>query len=197
MTHTNNTGKPRAARGPHHDVQGKLTHVEHGFGPCFDEHSTRLFLGTMASPKSREYGFFYMHPRNRFWPIMQALFADPNDPDDVVGDTAQTRRAFALRHHIALWDTIESCDIVGASDASIRNVVPSDLTTIITHSQISHIYACGAKANQLYHKYCEPTLLENGINVPETALPSTSPAYAAKTLDQLIDIYRDAVFPAD
>ena len=53
----------------------RFIHVEHGFGPCYAADSTRLFLGTMASPKSREAGFFYMHPRNRFWPIMQALFA--------------------------------------------------------------------------------------------------------------------------
>ncbi|ROV57465.1 uracil-DNA glycosylase family protein, partial [Limosilactobacillus reuteri] len=87
----------------------RFIHVEHGFGPCYAADSTRLFLGTMASPKSREAGFFYMHPRNRFWPIMQALFADPQDASDVVGDTPDSRRAFALRHRFALWDTVESC----------------------------------------------------------------------------------------
>ena len=69
-----------------------------------------------------------MHPQNRFWPLMQALFADPADPSDVTGDSLQSRRAFALRHHIALWDVIESCDITGASDASIRDATPNDLT---------------------------------------------------------------------
>ena len=94
----------------------------------------------------------------------------------------------------ALWDTVESCDIVGASDSSIRNVVPSDLSEIIRNSQISHIYACGQKADQLFHKYSEPMLECNGIHVSETALPSTSPAYASKTLDQLVDIYRERIF---
>ena len=88
----------------------RFIHVEHGFGPCYAADSTRLFLGTMASPKSREAGFFYMHPRNRFWTIMQALFADPQDASDVVGDTPDSRRAFALRHRFALWDTVESCE---------------------------------------------------------------------------------------
>lgn len=122
-----------------------LQRVDHGFGPLYDHASRILFLGTMASPASRSQGFFYMHPRNRFWPVMEALFADPDDPADRVGASVQSRRAFALRHHIALWDAIESCDIRHASDASIRNVVPSDLAPIITGSRVNHIYTCGAK----------------------------------------------------
>lgn len=127
-----------------------LQRVDHGFGPLYDHASRILFLGTMASPASRSQGFFYMHPRNRFWPVMEALFADPDDPADRVGASVQSRRAFALRHHIALWDAIESCDIRHASDASIRNVVPSDLAPIITGSRVNHIYTCGAKATALY-----------------------------------------------
>lgn len=167
-----------------------LQRVDHGFGPLYDDASRILFLGTMASPASRSHGFFYMHPRNRFWPVMEALFADPGDPTDHVGTSVPSRRAFALRHHIALWDTIESCDIRNASDASIRNVVPSDLAPIITGSRVSHIYTCGAKATALYHRYCEPDLAAQGITLPATALPSTSPAHAAATLDDLIATYR-------
>ena len=84
----------------------------------WDSESRILILGSMPSPKSRKAAFYYMHPQNRFWPVMQALFADPADPSDVTGDSLQSRRAFALRHHIALWDVIESCDITGASDAA-------------------------------------------------------------------------------
>lgn len=167
-----------------------LQRVDHGFGPLYDHASRILFLGTMASPASRSQGFFYMHPRNRFWPVMEALFADPDDPADRVDASVQSRRAFALRHHIALWDAIESCDIRHASDASIRNVVPSDLAPIITGSRVNHIYTCGAKATALYHRYCEPDLAAQGITLPATALPSTSPAYAAAILDDLIATYR-------
>ncbi|EFA23643.1 hypothetical protein BIFGAL_02748 [Bifidobacterium gallicum DSM 20093 = LMG 11596] len=172
-------------------------HVEHGFGPCWNEHSRVLFLGTMASPKSREAGFFYMHPQNRFWPIMQTLFANPDDPDDRVGTTAQSRRAFALRHGFALWDTVESCDILGASDSSIRNVHPADLAPIIQGSNIDHIYPAGTKAMQLYEKYCKPKLAQDGIDLPVTALPSTSPAYAVKTLQQVTDMFRERMDPRD
>ncbi|WP_417193441.1 uracil-DNA glycosylase family protein, partial [Bifidobacterium pullorum] len=101
-------------------------HVEHGFGPVWDAESRVLVLGSMPSPKSREASFYYMHPRNRFWPVMAAVFADPADPEDAPGDTPDSRRAFALRHGIALWDVIAECDIDGASDASIANAVPND-----------------------------------------------------------------------
>lgn len=189
-----NAGSSNAA--DRHSVD-QLQHVEHGFPPLYDSTSQILFLGTMASPQSRAQGFFYMHPRNRFWPIMNALLSNPNDPQDHPGTSATSRRNFALRHHIALWDTIESCDIQGASDASIRNVIPSDLTPIITNSQIHHIYTCGTKATQLYTRYCKPILSQNNITIPATALPSTSPANAKLNLNQLIDIYRQHIEPIE
>lgn len=129
-------------------------HVEHGFGPVWDSESRILILGSMPSPKSRKAAFYYMHPQNRFWPVMQALFADPADPSDVTGDSLQSRRAFALRHHIALWDVIASCDITGASDASIRNATPNDLTPpaarCADRSHIHHRSEVGATLSQTH-----------------------------------------------
>ena len=119
-------------------------HVEHGFGPVWDAESRVLVLGSMPSPKSREASFYYMHPRNRFWPVMAAVFADPADPEDAPGDTPDSRRAFALRHGIALWDVIAECDIDGASDASIANVVPNDPVPLIRGSRIALVATTGA-----------------------------------------------------
>ena len=135
-------------------------HVEHGFGPVWDSESRILILGSMPSPKSRKAAFYYMHSQNRFWPVMQALFADPADPSDVTGDSLQSRRAFALRHHIALWDVIASCDITGAKSA------------------------------QLYRRLIEPRLAATGITIGMTPLPSTSPANASMRLPALIEAYR-------
>lgn len=170
-------------------------HVTHGFGPVWDADSRVLVLGSMPSPKSREAAFYYMHPRNRFWPVMAAVFADPDDAGDVPGDTAASRRAFALRHGIALWDVIAECDIDGASDASIRNPVPNDLTPILTGSRISLIATTGGKAAQLYRRLCLPMLSASGLSVPHVALPSTSPANAARSTSQLAEAYRKALKP--
>ena len=77
--------------------------------------------------------FNYGHPRNRFWPVMAAVFHDDSclcENTDPI-QTVRTRKGFALRHHMALWDVIASCDIEGASDASIRNVVPNDFSDML------------------------------------------------------------------
>lgn len=165
-------------------------HVEHGFGPVWDSESRILILGSMPSPKSRKAAFYYMHPQNRFWPVMQALFADPADPSDVTGDSLQSRRAFALRHHIALWDVIASCDITGASDASIRNATPNDLTPLLRDAPIARIFTTGAKSAQLYRRLIEPRLAATGITIGMIPLPSTSPANASMRLPALIEAYR-------
>lgn len=169
-----------------------LRHVEHGFGPVWDGTARVLVLGSMPSPKSRDASFYYMHPQNRFWPVMEAVFADRNDPTDTAGDSPESRRAFALRHHFALWDVIASCDITGASDASIRNAVPNDLTLILRGAPIRHIFTTGAKAAQLYRRLIEPKLSAAGITRPMTPLPSTSPANASMRLPDLVATYREA-----
>lgn len=182
-------GRSRDWRGTY-NVGDMSEHVEHGFGPVWDSESRILILGSMPSPKSRKAAFYYMHPQNRFWPVMQALFADPADPSDVTGDSLQSRRAFALRHHIALWDVIASCDITGASDASIRNATPNDLTPLLRDAPIARIFTTGAKSAQLYRRLIEPRLAATGITIGMIPLPSTSPANASMRLPALIEAYR-------
>lgn len=180
----------------------RLEHVEHGFGPVWDEASRVLILGSMPSPKSREMAFYYGHPRNRFWKVMARIFDDdsclPSARADcgesmTVADLAGRRRDFALRHHIALWDVLASCDIVGASDASIRNPIANDVAPIVRGSRIAHVFATGAKAAQLYRRLCLPRLGEEGLGLtrlPMTQLPSTSPANASVGLPRLVEAYR-------
>ncbi|MCI1868111.1 DNA-deoxyinosine glycosylase [Bifidobacterium crudilactis] len=174
---------------------GGRTHVEHGFGPVWDTESRVLLLGSMPSPKSREAGFYYMHPRNRFWPVLEAVFAESEKPDFTVSSsvlasaTVAERTDFAVRHHLALWDVLESCDIIGASDSSIRNPVPTDLSTILTHAPIRRIFTTGGTAAALFRRYSEPALLAAGIEITMTRLPSTSPANAAMHLPELIESY--------
>ena len=90
-----------------------------------------------------------------------------------------------LKHHVALWDTIARCDIVGASDTSIRNAEPNDIGKLVRESEITRIFATGGKSAELYRKLIEPTL-----HILITQLPSTSPANAAWSLERLIEAYR-------
>ena len=161
------------------------THVTHGFGPVWDDRSRVLILGSIPSPSSREAGFYYMFPRNRFWPVLAALFDRPvPEPDPAV------RAEFALKHRIALWDVIQECDIHGASDASITNVVPTDIAGLLDRAPIGTIFTTGRKAGQLYRRYCLSSLQEKGYRPTMINLPSTSPANAAMSLADLIKAYQ-------
>ena len=149
---------------------GILTEIlEHPFDAIADEHSKVLILGSFPSIKSFEQNFYYAHPRNLFWPIMESIF-------HVTLPTNEARRTFALAHGIALWDTYRSLsrEAGNSSDANLKDLVPNDFHLFFKqHPKIEHIFFTGRKAEQGYKKYF------SDINIETTLLPSTSPAYAA------------------
>lgn len=156
------------------------THA-HPFEPVVDENCNILILGSFPSVKSRENAFYYGHPQNRFWKVLAAVF------EEKVPQTIAEKTAFLLRNHIALWDVIAHCDIIGSGDSSIRNAVPNDLQGILKQAKIAHVFLNGQTAGKLYLKYHAET------GVPHTVLPSTSPANAAWTIDKLTEAWREAL----
>ena len=110
--------------------------------------------------------------------------------EDAVPAAVPEKRAFLLRHHVALWDVIESCDITGSSDASIRNVKANDLGRILEEAPVRSIYVNGKTAEKLYLKYIFPV-----TGRPCVCLPSTSPANAAWSLERLTESWRSALLP--
>lgn len=156
----------------------KTEKIVHSFTPIYDAHSRVLILGSMPSAASRQQAFYYAHPRNRFWPTMAAL-------DDSLLETVEQRTAFLHRRHFALWDVIASCTITGSSDASIRDVQVNDFQPLLAATEIKTIVTTGKTAGRLYQKYAQA---ETGMEA--LILPSTSPANAAMSLDQLITAYR-------
>lgn len=149
--------------------------IEHPIKPIYNKNSRILILGSFPSVKSREEGFFYGHPQNRFWRVVAAVC------EEEVPLTVAEKKVFLLKNQIAVWDVIASCDIVGSSDSSIKNVVPNDLNMILEAAPIEEIFVNGKKAHQLYMKYIQPQIKREAI-----CLPSTSPANAAWGLDKLI-----------
>ena len=152
--------------------------VTHEFDAFFDKDSRVLILGTIPSPKSREQGFYYGHPQNRFWKVLADVL------DEEFPQTVEERKGFLKRNHIALWDVLESCEIKGASDVSIRNARPNDMNRILQEADIRAIFATGAKAAQLYKKLCFP---ECGVEA--VRLPSTSPANCGCSYEKLREAY--------
>ncbi len=153
--------------------------VEHTFGPVWNADSRILILGSIPSVKSREQGFYYGHPRNRFWKVLAAMTGE-EEPQ-----TVPQKKEFLLRWGIALWDVIASCEIEGSSDSSIRDVTPNDITGLLEKSGIRKVYVNGSKAGQLYRRYIEA----NG-GPGAVCLPSTSPANAAWSLERLIQAWK-------
>ena len=163
------------------------TRIIHTIEPVFDGRSRVLVLGTMPSPKSREVGFYYGHPQNRFWRVMERLF---DLPDHALVENG-TRTAFLLAHRIALWDVLASCTIAGASDASISDPRANDLTRILDAAPVRAVCCTGGKSAQLCRRFDGALLSERGI--PLIALPSTSPANARMRLDGLVRAYEPLV----
>lgn len=149
-------------------------HIIHPIPPFYDQDSIVLILGSFPSVKTRESGFFYGHKQNRFWPLMAELYGEKRP------ETVEEKKFLLKKHRIALWDSIHSCDIIGSSDSSIKNVVPNDLSEILNAADIRLIVTNGKKSDEIYRKYCS-------INTGREALclPSTSPANAAWTLARL------------
>lgn len=164
----------------------------HEFQPVFDKNSRILILGTFPSVKSREQHFYYGHPQNRFWKVLAAVTQEP------LPITISEKKQLLLNHRIALWDVIQSCEIVGSSDSSIRNVVPADIPNLLKQTSITAVFGNGNKACELYEKYTAPLLSQMNPAPERTVssicrLPSTSPANASWNLERLTEYWREKI----
>lgn len=158
--------------------------IEHGFDPVFDERSRVLVLGSFPSVLSRANDFYYGNPQNRFWRVMAACLSEE------VPVTIAEKRDMLLRHRIALWDVIQSCDIKGSSDASIRDVVPVDVGRVLAVARIGAVVCNGGTAGRLYKRY-----LHERVGLDAIVLPSTSPANASWRLPALTARWQEALAP--
>ena len=161
-----------------------MEHVQHPFTPVVDEGCTTLILGSFPSVKSREDGFFYGHPQNRFWRVLAAVFGEAA-PADI-----PAKRAFLLRHHIALWDVIAQCEISGSSDASVKNAVPVDIAQVTSVAPIRRVICNGALSSKLYRQHLQPL-----TGIAAVTAPSTSPANAAWSLERLTEAWSPLLLP--
>ena len=164
----------------------KFEPVSHTFGPYFDKDSQILILGSLPSVKSRVLRFFYMHPQNRFWPTLNAVFND----EDFISQDIEVKKSALERHHIALYDVIECCEIIGSQDSTIKKVTPADrvINNIINNSKITKIVLAGKKAEKLFNKHIAKFSLNDNIKI--MPMPSTSPANAKCSLKLLCEEWK-------
>ena len=151
--------------------------VNHELEPIYNSNSKILILGSLPSIKSRSLGFYYMHPQNRFWPIMESLFSTSLP-------TIASKKVFLLNNNLALWDVIASCDITNSSDNSIKEVTPNNLNLIINNAPIKAIFCLGKTSYKLFFKY------NNYPHIKVYLLPSPSSANATHHFNTLVQDYQ-------
>ena len=152
--------------------------VYHEFDVFYKKDSKVLILGSIPSRKSREDGFYYAHPQNRFWKVLARVY------NEDIPQTIVEKKKFLEKHKIALWDVCESCEIHASSDSSIRDVKVNDLSRVLDNSKVEVIFTTGKKAYDLYNKYSKE---KTGMDA--VCLSSTSSANARMSIEDLVCEY--------
>lgn len=148
-----------------------------GFEPVFDANSRVLILGSFPSVKSRADGFYYANPRNRFWVVLSTVFNE-KVPSDVDG-----KIEFLLRRRVALWDVVQSCEIVGSLDSNIKNPVIANFDLIFKSAKIELVVCNGKKSFELFSRFISE-------DIETVYLPSTSPANAGFSIEPWLSVLR-------
>ncbi len=156
------------------------------FAPAFRADARALVLGSMPGEASLAAAQYYAHPRNAFWPIMDALFgAGPQLP-------YAARLARLNAAGIALWDVIARCERSGSLDSAITpaSIEPNDFVALFAACpQIRHVFFNGGAAEAAFRRHVRlPAGLTESLpggqrRLRLVRLPSTSPAHAARSFE--------------
>ena len=156
-----------------------MSHFNHPFPPLLDDNTRVLFLGSFTSIASFEQSFYYAHPRNAFWPIMESIF-------EVKLQSNEAKKLFCLKKGIGLWDVIASCERSNSSDTNLKNCIPNDFVQLLKeYPNIQSIAFTGKKIHDLFMKFYKD------VSVEKVLLPSTSPAHASMRKAEKEKIYKD------
>jgi len=153
----------------------------HPFPPILNSNTRILFLGSFPSIASFEQAFYYAHPRNAFWPILEEIF-------DIRLETNEAKKAFCFEQGIGLWDVIDSCERSNSSDTNLKNCIPNDFEKLLNdYPNIQVIAFTGKKSHDLFEKYFKD------LDIEKVFLPSTSPAHAAMKLEKKKETYKSFI----
>ena len=139
--------------------------IQKGLPPIYDADSEVLILGSFPSEESRKSRSYYSNKDNSFWNIICEYYNEPLPTNN------SEKEAILLKHHIAVWDMIESCEIVGSSDKNIKDAEyhkAIEIHELLNQSKIKKIIINGRTQEENYKKYF------GGIAVPSVAVLSTS-----------------------
>ena len=161
------------------------------FTPQVNTQTEIVILGSMPGLKSLEQAEYYAHPRNAFWPIMQRIFGI-----NILCDY-QRRLQQLNQQQLGLWDVYASCFRHGSLDSAIEKKTAqiNDFESLLgCYSNIKAIFFNGKAAEKAFiHHY--KAAMEQGFlqSIQFKALPSTSPAHAAMSVDDKLLLWQQAI----
>ena len=143
-----------------------------------------MILGTMPSVASLEEAFYYAHPRNAFWPIMQRLLGEQL--------VTNKEKAQALKvHGIFLWDVLQGCERKGSLDSAIKNPQANHFEAVFKQfPSLNAVAFNGQAAEKLFKQH----VLKKQVlpdNLTFVSLPSTSPANARLSLEDKVLLWQE------
>ena len=165
-------------------MKSKESYSISNFKPIYDNSTKVLILGSHPSVKSKNLGFYYMNPHNRFWKVLSSLLKC-----DFINASNDEKERMLLNNNIGLHDVVKACTIIGSSDTTIKSVEPIDLVSILNSSNIKYIFLNGKKAYSLFEKYFKDTAEEHCVSYK--VMPSTSPANARYSFDDLVSHWKE------
>lgn len=149
--------------------------AKRGFPPVVDANTRVLVLGSLPGEASLAVGQYYGNPRNAFWRLMEGVIDAPLAYD--------ARLATLLEHGVGLWDVIAEARREGSLDAAIRDPAANDLQALIeTLPALRCVAFNGGTAAKLGARLI-------GERIPTIALPSSSPAHAARSFGEKADVW--------
>lgn len=153
-----------------------------GFPPVLSKDIHTLILGSFPGRESLAQRQYYAHPRNQFWPLLSKVL-----DDDLVSLAYEQRLQRLLSHRIGLWDVITMCEREGSLDARIRKAVPNDFARLKRECPLLAKICFNGKVAGAY-----ATRL-SGAGYQTLQLPSSSPAYASRTFEEKLSVWRHIV----
>lgn len=157
-----------------------------GFKPIYDKNSKILILGSFPSVKSRENGFYYGNPQNRFWKMLSQVF------DEEIPNRIEDKISFLLQHHIALYDIVEQSDLNGSADNTLErsNKTISNITELLPPTTDVRKIICNGKTS---YKLLADNLPEVVQKIEVRCLPSTSSANPRYKFDEWFSALKELI----
>ena len=152
--------------------------LEHPFNPIVFKDTETMILGSFPSIKSFENDFYYAHPSNKFWKILQAVTTYPINNRD--------QKIWLLKEcKFGLWDMVRECSRDNSLDSSLENEEVNDIASFLeAYPSIRKLAFTGKKSEALFKTHF------SYLEIETVYLPSPSAAYASMKFEEKVKIYK-------